>query len=77
MTDLRLTEGQTNTDVWNAVRSHYLDRIASLRVKAENLGLSEQDRRDFLVRIDEIKRLLAAGEPVAKKKPITTTTAGY
>jgi hypothetical protein len=63
----RLTAGETNTDVWRRLRAHTEGRLADARKRAEGLALDERDRRDLLVRIDELKKFLALGEPAPDK----------
>jgi hypothetical protein len=63
----RLTAGERNTDAWRRLKAHYEARLADLTPKALNLGTPDTARRDLLVRIDEIQKFLAMGEPAPDK----------
>lgn len=69
-----LSQAETNTDTWRRLKAHAETRLANLRRDAENLGKTEAERRDLMVRIDELKKFLALGNPPAPDKP---ANAGY
>lgn len=48
--------------VWQAIKKHYEARLAKLRAQLENPAWPADQRADLISRIDEIKKLLAAGE---------------
>jgi hypothetical protein len=64
---LRLSQAECNTDAWRRLKALYEERRDRLTAKALNLGTDEAERRDLLVRIDEIHRFLALGQPVPEK----------
>jgi hypothetical protein len=63
----RLSAAQVNTDLWRGLQVYYEIRLAEQRAKAENIHLDDRARLEHVLRIDEIKRFLALGQPIAEQ----------
>lgn len=59
---LRIPQHEWHQPVWQAIKAHYDKRIAIFRAQLENPATPEAQRPGLVFRIDEIKKLLAAGE---------------
>lgn len=60
---MRLTEAQTTNPLWHALRKHYAERLAQLRIENENLKLDAVATAALRARIDEVKQFLAMESP--------------
>ena len=60
---MRLSEAQTTNPLWHALRKHYAERLAQLRMDNDNSRLSDIDTAELRGRIDECKAFLAMESP--------------
>ncbi len=60
---MRLTEAQTTNPLWHALRKHYAERLAQLRMDNDNSRLSDISTAELRGRIDECKAFLAMESP--------------
>jgi hypothetical protein len=58
----RLTQSEANTDTWRRLKAHYEARLKTHRENLEKVSTTPELRAQLVLRIDEIKNFLAAGE---------------
>lgn len=62
MSDLRISEIEARTPLWQAVRAHYEDKLARLRAKNDTRQ-SPEETAWLRGQIAEVKALLALDQP--------------
>lgn len=62
----KLSPYDIDQPAWQIVKAHYEKRLALLRSRLENPTWPIEQRTDLIARIDEIKDLLAIGQPEQK-----------
>lgn len=60
---MKLTESQLTNPLWHALRAHYTERLAQLRVENDNPRLDAVATAALRGRIDEIKMFIAMELP--------------
>lgn len=63
---LKLTPYDVQQPAWQQIKAHYEARLATLRAQLENPQWPADLRYPLVCRIDEIKGILAMGEPEQK-----------
>ena len=56
---MKLTEAQQTNPLWHALRAHYTERLAQLRVENDNPRLDAEATALLRGRIDEVKQFIA------------------
>lgn len=61
-----LTAAEAGSTAWLKVRAHLEQRLADKRAKVESPRITDEERREHAIRIDEIKQFLAVERPQKK-----------
>ena len=60
---MKINETQATNPLWQALRAHYVERLARLRTDNDNAALSEYETAALRGRIAECKALLDLDSP--------------
>ena len=64
---MNLSPREIDGEVWQKLAAHFGERLKGLRAKVESPRISDNERREHAIHIDEIKKFLSVAELPKKK----------